>query len=296
MVYYTESNADIHLRAVVEDVLPSVVATLQEVIGVVLAQAVPVRQELKLPAGGWVAERYGSLPYLLVRAYGGCYLWSVLAKVLHRRPLDWKPFVAGAASRMAGQAQASVLGTETARRQNWSELKEEVYFYTLFRYFFRRYHQVVFQKGGRELRDWRELQAVLTERPPEEMHFQTPEELGFAAGYLARQFGRWYYGKLQKDFLRHRVMTFGSELRPDDVWRRALSRFQEYALKVDLRVTDEFRRRAAVVECEYRRLRPVVAKEKDEFIAAFWSGYALALPAEQAGQDNQNQQNGSEAS
>ena len=111
-------------------------------------------------------------------------------------------------------------------------------------------------------------------RVAEEMTFANPEEVGFAAGYLARRFGRWYYGKLEKDFMRHRVMTFGSDLRPEDIWKRALSRFQEYGAKLDLPISDDFRRRAAVVECEYRHLRPEIEKEKAEFMAAFWSGYA----------------------
>lgn len=108
MVYYTESNAEIHLRAVVEDVLPSVTVKLQEIIDLALQQVVPVRKALGLKGEGWVAERYGSLPYLLVRAYGGCYLWTVLSEVLHRRPLSGRRFAAGAASRMNGLAKESL--------------------------------------------------------------------------------------------------------------------------------------------------------------------------------------------
>ena len=278
MVYYTESNAEIHLRAVVEDVLPSVTVKLQEIIDLALQQVVPVRKALGLKGEGWVAERYGSLPYLLVRAYGGCYLWTVLSEVLHRRPLSGRRFAAGAASRMNGLAKESLLGpSETARGQAWYDLREEVYFYALFRKFLLDYSGKILSKGGDDLSDWRELQALLTDKPAEEMAFAGPEEIGFAAGYLVRHFGRWYYGKLEKDFMRHRVMTFGSDLRPEDIWKRALSRFQEYGSKLDLHITDDFRRRAAIVECEYRRLRPAIEKQKAEFMAAFWSGYALAL-------------------
>lgn len=286
MIYYTESNADIHLRAVVEDVLPSVTVKLQEIIDMALQQAVPVRRALDLKAEGWVAERYGSLPYLLVRAYGGCYLWTVLSDVLHRRPMSRQRFAAGTASRMNGYAREALLGhNDAARGQARYDLREEVYYYTLFRKFYLGYTEDILSRGGDNLSDWQELQAVLTDKPGEEMTFANPEEIGFAAGHLVRHFGRWYYGKLEKDFMRHRVMTFGSDLRPEDIWKRALSRFQEYASKLDLHITDDFRRRAAIVECEYRRLRPAIEKQKAEFMAVFWSGYALALSP---GKNNQN--------
>ena len=86
--------------------------------------------------------------------------------------------------------------------------------------------------------------------------------------------------------MRHRVMTFGSDLRPDDIWKRALSRFQEYSLKLDLPIPNDFRRRAAAVECEYRRLRPDIEKQKAEFMAAFGAVMPLALPAGQTENEN----------
>ena len=193
MVYYTESNADIHLRAIVEDVLPSVTMQLQEIIELVLQEAVPLRRSLGLKTEGWVAERYGSLPYHQVRAYGGCYLWGVLSDVLHRRPLSYRRFASGAAARMNGYAKEMLLGhSEAARGQAWYDLREEVYYYTLFRKFFHNYHRKILSKGGDDLSDWRQLQASLTGRPVEELTFASPEEIGFAAGYLVRQFARWY--------------------------------------------------------------------------------------------------------
>lgn len=279
MIYFTEANADIHLRAVVEDVLPSVTAKLQEIIDLALQHLAPIRRALDLRTDSQVAERYGSLPYLLVRAYGGSYLWTVLADVLHCRSLSHHRFAAGAATRMNGYAKEMLLGpNESARGLPWYSLREEVYYYALFRKFLLEYAQKILDIGGDVMSDWHELLAMLTDQPAEEMTFANPEEVGFAAGYLARRFGRWYYGKLEKDFIRHRVMTFGSDLRPEDIWKRALSRFQEYGVKLDLPISDDFRRRAAVVECEYRHLRPAIGKERTEFMAAFWSGYALAPP------------------
>lgn len=288
MVYYTRANADIQLRATIEDVLPSVVERLQRILGDALQVGAAIQQQLGLQIPDWASRRYGSLPYLLIRAYGGCYLWQTLADILHCRTISWDRFVAGATARMSGYAKSLVLGQGNTARQSYQSLKEEVCFYLIFRFLYHAYNEQILRKGGGELSDWQEMRQKIAVIEPEHISFSDPEELGFAAGYLVRRFGRQYYAKLQKDFLRHRVMSFGASLTPDDIWRKALSRFQEYALKHDLRLPEDFRRRAAVVECEYRRLREAVQKHKNEFIGAFWSGYMLALPSAEDG-NNENQ-------
>jgi hypothetical protein len=70
------------------------------------------------------------------------------------------------------------------------------------------------------------------------------EEMGFAAGYLVRQFSRQYYRAAdEKDYLQHRVMTFGSDLTPDVIYRRALGKLPEYAVRVKARLSEDFRQR-----------------------------------------------------
>ncbi|MEW6574137.1 MAG: hypothetical protein AB1374_10950 [Bacillota bacterium] len=280
MVYYTQANAEIHMRAVIEDVLPSTVAAIQGVLSGVLEDGADIRQQLGFHPSGWASARYESLPYLLIRAYGGCYLWQTLTNVLHRRTLGWDRFIAGVEARISGYAKSMVLGQGESSRGAYFSLKEEVYFYLIFRALYNGYHKEILSEGGTTLTDWRTMVKKITTSALDEMHFENTEELGFAAGYVVRQFGRQYYARLQKDFMQHRVMTFGSNLSPDDIWRRALSRFQEYALKLNFPLSGEFKKRAAIVECEYRRLREAVQKEKDEFIGAFWSGYMLAVPPE----------------
>ena len=146
-------------------------------------------------------------------------------------------------------------------------------------------YDTLFLKGAMLGADWRQSLDKAAKTPPEQLSFENVEELGFAAGFLTRRFSRWYWhntggsrekGTKGKDFIKHRVMSFGSRLTPEMVWRKALSRFQEYAVKLDMNLTEDFRRRAGVVECEYRRLREQVERKRDEFIGSFWSGYMLA--------------------
>ncbi|MFY9272307.1 MAG: hypothetical protein WAO37_04805 [Thermacetogeniaceae bacterium] len=287
IIYYTESNADIQLRATIDDVLPSTVGRLQTIIGKALQKNVLIRKKLGLTTSQWTAERYGSLPYLLTRAYGGCYFWPTLNRVLHRGTLDWGGFIAGVAARMNGYSKNMLLGGSTVARNAFQQMKEEVYFYSLFRSFYDGYQkEILLGEGGSNLGDWQELMDRISSCNPEELSFNSPEELGFAAGYILARFGSQYYAVAGKNFLRHRVMTFGSNLTPETIWRRALSRFQEYALKLDMGLNPDFRKRAAVIECEYRRLRDDVQKNKDEFMGAFWSGYMLSLPAKKNGEED----------
>lgn len=286
IIYYTESNADIQLRATIEDVMPSIIGRLQEIIGMALQKNVLIRNMLGFTTSQWTAERYGSLPYLLTRAYGGCYFWPTLNGVLHRATLDWGGFLAGVAARMSGYAKNMILGGSTVARNAFQQMKEEVYFYSLFRSFYDGYQKEILGGGGNNLGDWRELMDDISSSAPEDLSFNSPEELGFAAGHILARFGSQYYAVVEKNFLRHRVMAFGSSLTPETIWRRALSCFQEYALKLDMGLNPDFRKRAAVVECEYRRLRDDVQKHKDEFMGAFWSGYMLSLPAKKSSEDD----------
>lgn len=278
IIYYTESNADIQLRATIEDVLPSTMGRLQTIIGMALQNNVSLRNMLGLTTSQRTAERYGSLPYLLTRAYGGCYFWSTLNGVLHQGTLDWDGFLAGVAARMSGYGKKMILGGSTVARNAFQQMKEEVYYYSLFRSFYDGYQKEIVGGGGTTLGDWRELMGKISSGAPEDLSFNNPEELGFAAGYVVARYGSQYYAVVEKNFLRHRVMTFGSNLSPETIWRRALSRFQEYALKLDMGLNPDFRKRVAVVECEFRRLRNDVQRNKDEFMGAFWSGYMLSLP------------------
>ncbi|OAT86758.1 hypothetical protein A6M21_02790 [Desulfotomaculum copahuensis] len=284
IVYYQASQADVQLRAVIEDVLPSTVGTLTGYMPRVADEAAEIKKKIAVTESDFTADNYRSLIYILIRAYGGGYLWHTLRSVLNRRPVSRERFVRGTALRMNGYAG------RPDDSSFWG-LREEVAFYLAFRKFLNFYNTAIL-KEGYTVPDWRQMLDKIANTTPDQLIFNDVEELGFAAGYLTNRFGRWFYYKTGgssekkaegKDFIKHRVMTFGSKLTPDMVWRKALSRFQEYAVKLDINLTDDFRRRAGVVESEYRRLRQQVERNRDEFIGAFWSGYMLASEAAKKG-------------
>ena len=126
------------------------------------------------------------------------------------------------------------------------------------------------------MRPWKELHRMVSEGPAHEIRFESVAELGFGAGMLTRRFGRWYYKATTKDFLKHRVLTFGSDLSPDVLWKRGLSKMFDVEARYEkLHMTDDFRMRLGVVLAEFDRLHDEVRGDRDSFMSAFWSGYAL---------------------
>lgn len=274
LYYYSGdvSRGDVHLRAVIEDVVPSVASALDELLrGRLPAVVAEAAGQLELTLTPIESQQFRSLPYLLATAYGAPYLWQALADVLHRRPLGLERFVANAAARMQSLARH----LPAAYRQ----LRMEVLFYLVFREFIRAFHAEIATSGvkGREsMRSWKELQAMLA-GDVQQVRFEDVEELGFACGHLTRQFSRWYYKQTGKDFLRHRVMTFGSDLTPEVVWQRALAKFGEYRVKLwrEGALPQWFERLSGVVLMEFGHRRDEIRRERDAFMAAFWAGYSL---------------------
>ncbi|PZN08868.1 MAG: hypothetical protein DIU76_01620 [Bacillota bacterium] len=276
LVYYSGApeRGDIHLRAMIEDVVPTVAYQVQDVLGQVVAN-----QRLLIEQAGGGAGDFGSrlriLPALLIRAYGAGYVWQSMETVLRRRPISYRRFVRNLALRLAELARR--LGD----REAYFRLVEEVRLYLVFREFWQRYHQeIAGQWPAREvltIRPWQELQALLRTAPVTELELADVEELGFAIGDLTRQFARQYYHATRgREFLKHRVMTFGTNLTPEAIITRALTRFAEYAARLDMALSERFRTLNGVLLVQAQRMARELRQEADRFLAGFWAGYLLA--------------------
>ena len=264
-VYFSgdPSRADIHLQAVIEDVVPSVLVEVNELLEAVSDWSHVFYTENQ----SWLHQRMKSLPYLLVSAYGPGFLWQSLSDVLHSKALSWRPFVRGVAHR------CDELSHNLS--DNGLALRNEAVLYATFRHFYANYHDT-FNLKRRAMRPWQTLLETISNAPVDAIQFQDVEELGFAAGYLVRQFSRQYYrASDEKDYLQHRVMTFGSDLTPDVIYRRALGKLPEYAMRVKAHLSEDFRQRLGVWLSTYPQMKIQVKKNTDEFMAAFWAGYML---------------------
>ena len=284
LVYFSGdvSRGDIHLRAMIPDVLPSVAHALGDLANGCAETGVRVLLGTKSTASAeqqtYLRTRFRSVPYLLARAYGGPHLWAQLESAMHRRRLERARITAQAAARLA-----SLTPKWPASR---FDVADEVVFYLTALAFAARHNaEIALQPEELDMpmRPWPELLDAIERGPIDEMNLRAddPAELGFACGVVTGQFRGWYWGATKvggqgKDFLEHRVLTFGSDLSPAAV-KSALKLALELPKRMPHRKPPkkEKRRRVAVVLCELENRAAQLKADRDGFLAAFWCGYTL---------------------
>lgn len=233
------------------------------------------------------------MPYLLARAYGGPYLWDCLHGALRRRPMDLERPTRNAARRMNTLAH----NLPKNRVAPPFDLREEVVFFLAFLSFAEEYNTTVAKEDGSNqaahwsqqqqrratmgMRPWKELLALIEQGSPDEAHFATPAELGFACGALLRRFSRWYFKVTEKNFLQHRVMTYGSDLSPEVVWKRGLNKLFDVEARYPskIHIPADYRQKVGVVLVQLEQKQEEVRRQRDDFMTGFWAGYTLSGPA-----------------
>lgn len=282
LVYFSgdPSRGDIHLRAYIQDVLPSV-ATALRVLAVRTAQEAGRLFEIVHLSEGrreYLYQCYKSVPYLLARGYGGSHLWHQLEQALYRRTLGMRRMIGNAAARMASLANRLP--------DSRYDLAEEAIFYLCCRDFLRNCNAELTPAPGEEdmpMREWRALLHAVEKGPITELCYANAAELGFGCGALVRQFSAMYWtetktGDEGKDYLKHRVLTFGADLSPDVVRKVALRQMFEVAKRYEYlrsRFEGFLQERVGITLTEFDRLQDDVRKNRDEFMTAFWAGYSL---------------------
>lgn len=273
VLYYSgdPGRADIHLRGVVDDVMPTVAAVVDDVVHDVYDASVALRvRVLGEERADRMKELFRSLPALLARAYGPSHIWATLAAALHGEPLSRKAFVRLVAYRLRDL---------TARyTQHLGHLRDEVLFFLYFDQFLARYRERVSRKGEvRVMRDWQTLIEMLDAAKQQPPALEGHEELGFAAGYFMREFGRRYYARTEKDFLETRVITFGNQVTPEVILKYGLLQVKPQAARHRIGVWD-LELLLGSVMAGFLQYKEALAKQPDEFLAAFWAGYCLHRP------------------
>lgn len=273
------SRGDIHLRCVIEDVAPSMLYALVKIGQAAARETIAALQQL-LPGcsdnqQAWYFQRWSNVPYQLARAYGGAYVWDQMRTILQRQPLSLSRPTYNVCRRISSLVR-QLPKTE-------SDIRDEILFYIAFLDLAQRYHQVLDdpQMEPNIMRHWNVLLEQVTTCGPEEMRFESTGELGFACGVLTKQFSRQYWsvtkvGGEGKDYLKHRILSFGSDLSPDAVWKKSLPMMLSLELKLEkLHLSDDFRRRVGIVLNLCDQAQEQIRAERDSFLAAFWSGYVL---------------------
>lgn len=268
LLYYSGdlSRGNMHIRAVIEDVIPSVAGRVEKILNRLSARETSRIQE----ALGMKAQpvyRTQSLPALLANAYGPGYVWESLRAVLHKEPLRLERLHRATARKL----------NESANKEERGQMLQELVFHYSFLYFFKQYEeQIIGKQGGvRTLADWEEFKTLYGQGKLELSHLVEAEHLGFAAGLLLKQFANSYYKKTGKDFVKQRVMKFGSKLTPEMIWKNGLLRCEELAQQWSMNLGSNFRPVLAQTLLGFLAKEQELIPAKDIFMTAFWSGYLL---------------------
>lgn len=276
LLYYSGdlSRGDVHIRAMIEDVIPSVAWKVQKVIDTVSKGKV-LRKIIENLGMDYEQERerqqyrIGYLPSLLANAYGPAYVWNTLQDVFHKRQITLGRIYRSTAEKL----------NECANKEQYWEMKRELVFYYAFAAFVQNYNQNIL--GNEEevitMEDWQDYVQKYHDGTITEDDLKDPEELGFIIGMLTRQYSDSYYVKTKRELLKTRIMKFGSKLTPDMIWKSGLMRFEELAQQWDLKLAGNFRSVLAVVLYEFLQQRQTkkIDAYRDEFMTAFWSGYLM---------------------
>lgn len=260
VTYYTQANADVHLWAFIDGIVPSHLDRLDDL----FRDLGSLAHRLDLPSL--------SLPQLLAYAFGPGYLWPVLTRVLEAGPIDSRLAVGRYGRRLTHLAKAVPRSNDA-----YAEFYRTVRHYLVFQAFWRQYATLRSMPASEEetmMKTWHELTAMLDEEP-ERWSFSTVEDLAYVTGSLVRRFSAQYYAATKKDYLETRVMTFGAALGPELLGRQALGKIQELAGRLRIRLDNGFRRQIGVALAEYVRVEPAIRSERDRFLAAFWAGYGM---------------------
>lgn len=289
LIYYSgdPGKLDIHLRALIEDILPSTVEKLQDYLADIANETDYVMAEYTFLGDKviqWEKEKLRSLPYLLASAFGAPYVWTSMHKAFKRQYIDDWLFIKNYSIRMNQEAKLLP--------KSIFDLQKESVEYFAIKSFLERYNSKLAGRRSENkiMKNVTELIGLIWDVPVEGLVFENIDELGFAAGQVIQRFGHSYYkGSNKKDFVKHRLLTFGSSLTPEAIRFKGLGKFEEYTSMLNLKISTDVLKRAAVVSMHYTQFEQEIAKERDRFMAAFWAGYSLGRKVKEDSNANDTQ-------
>ena len=286
ILYYSGdlSRGNMHIRAVIEDVIPSVARKIEKILNLLKARETSTIQEA---FGLKKLEFYRTqtLPSLLANAYGPGNVWYSLQAVLHKELLSVDRLYLTTARKL----------NELANKEDWWQMAQELVFYYSFLHFLQQYEEKILErKGGlKTLADWNNFMDLYCKGKLDLNHLDSAEQLGFTAGLLTKQFSNSYYQKTKKDFVKQRVMKFGSKLTPQMIWKNGLLRSEELAQQWEMKIGANFRPILAQTLLGFLEKQHQLIPEKDIFMTAFWSGYLLYQSEKKNDKSKEAENNGS---
>lgn len=271
LLYYSGdlSRGNMHVRMVLEDIVPTVAKTLQRIVEDINRKELPYMFQFLGIKRGVTFYRTRSLPSMLSNAYGPGYVWSSLQTVFNRKPISIARLYRSTVSKL----------NELANKEDHLGMIDELIFHYSFITFFNEYNIQVLkiEKEVKDMADWAKLLEKYYDGEVTINDLTTAEELGFVTGLLLKEFSNSYYHRTGKDFIRHRVMKFGSKLTPEMIWKDGVLRCEELAAQWDMGLSKNFHKilsyvLLAILDADSQKL---LQSESDQFMTAFWSGHLM---------------------
>lgn len=280
ILYYSGdlSRGNMHIRAMIEDVIPSVARQIQNILMELQSMVVPdIKRALGIP-DEFSYPSLDNLPSMLANAYGPGYVWDMMQKVLHRQPIRLDRIHEATARKC----------NDSAKLQAWHHVKRELLFYWAFLDFANKYRKEIAGEGKElEMVDWKRLMTAYESGDWENEADWNVEELGFISGLLTKQFENSYYAKTLSPYVRTRLLKFGSKLTPYMIWEGGLNEYQKLIEQRQLKVGKNFfpaLARALLLFPKYAN-EGMLDKQRNQFISTFWSGYLMYKKADNVPQE-----------
>ncbi|WAA11991.1 hypothetical protein [Fervidibacillus halotolerans] len=271
LLYYSGdlSRGNMHIRMMLTDIIPSVAANLQKIVRKINSiDLFEIRKFFSIN-NETPFYRIKSLPSLISNAFGPGYVWSVMQTVFHKHPIRIRRLYEATARKL----------NELANKEDYWGMVDELIFHYSFLAFYQKYNEEIgLKERVNTLSDWNSLLAKYHEGSLTLDDLQTAEQLGFVSGLLLKQFSNSYRFKTGKDdYVKHRVMKFGTKLTPDMIWKSGILRCKELKEQWDMKLAANFEKNLGILLLAFIEAnnKKILSNEKDQFMTTFWSGYLL---------------------
>lgn len=277
LLYYSgeRSRGDVHIRTIIEDVIPSVAKSLEKIINDIRKRVLPRLKKVFNIASEKIYYSLESLPSMIGNAYGPGYIWSNLKAVFDKKLIRLDRVHYSTVRRL----------NELANKEDYWAMRDELIFYYGYLYFYNKYNEELLGKGEEvNIMDvWEKTLGKYHLGEIKKVELESIEVLGYVTGLLLRQFSNSYHHSAGNDFVKHRVMKFGSKLTPEMIWKEGLLKCEELAMQRDLKLGSNFRPNLSQVLLSMLEAndKDLLIKCKDQFMTAFWSGYLMYKKQEQ---------------
>lgn len=257
LVYFSQANAGCQLLYILEDTVPSVLIETQNAF-------VEAREKVLEDIDDEIRKKVAdTLISLIFRLHNNQerFIWNTYERIIKRDSLNLDVLD----KELTQKIKVAIKNT---LHNNWPDVAVLALEYQIFMRFINK----IYKKGGFPLKTPTELLKLYKEiKDNVDMSAVnlTEEEIAFIAGCVTREFANRFFRAKRKNFLKDRVVVFGTSV-GDDFIETAVLKIAETSLKNDINIID-LEKALGLVMSEL----PKIKEQTNQHLLAFWAGYSL---------------------